>query len=121
LEVCVVFYGHPGVFVQPAHEAIRVARLEGFTARMLPGISAEDCLFADIEVDPGVYACQSFEATDFLVRKRKFDPRSPLVLWQIGSIGDLYYHSGKYISDISVGHVSHFEYESCKVRATPYH
>lgn len=102
LEVCVVFYGHPGVFVQPAHEAIRVARLEGFTARMLPGISAEDCLFADIGVDPGIYGCQSFEATDFVIRKRKFDPRSPLILWQIGSIGDLYYHSNNYISDISV-------------------
>jgi len=43
-KVCVVFYGHPGVFVQPSHEAIRIARLEGFSARMLPGISAEELL-----------------------------------------------------------------------------
>lgn len=102
LEVCVVFYGHPGVFVKPAHESIRAARHEGFTARMLPGISAEDCLFADIGVDPGTFGCQSFEATDFIVRKRKFDPKSPLILWQIGSIGDLYYHSDNYISDMSI-------------------
>ena len=53
LEVCVVFYGHPSVFVQPSHESVRIARLEGFSARMLPGISAEDCLFADIGLDPG--------------------------------------------------------------------
>ena len=26
LEVCAVFYGHPGVFVDPAHEAIKQAR-----------------------------------------------------------------------------------------------
>jgi uncharacterized protein YabN with tetrapyrrole methylase and pyrophosphatase domain len=91
-NVCAVFYGHPGVFVNPSHEAIRIARTMGFSARMLPGISAEDCLFADIGLDPGKHGCQSFEATDFLVRNRKFDPKSPLVLWQIGTIGDLYFH-----------------------------
>src|SRR6476660_8007636 len=48
LRVCVVFYGHPGVFVYSSHEAIRHAREAGFSARMLPGISAEDCLFADL-------------------------------------------------------------------------
>ena len=102
LEVCAVFYGHPGVFVQPAHEAIRIARLEGFSARMLPGVSAEDCLFADIGLDPGRHGCQSFEATDFLVRNRKFDPKSPLILWQIGTIGDLYYHKSGHDSDTAV-------------------
>jgi Tetrapyrrole (Corrin/Porphyrin) Methylases len=96
LNVCAVFYGHPGVFVQPSHEAIRIARLEGYSAHMLPGISAEDCLFADLGLDPGIHGCQSFEATDFLVRRRKFDPKSPLILWQIGTIGDLYYHKNSY-------------------------
>jgi len=40
LNVCAVFYGHPGVFADPAHNAIRLARREGFRALMLPGISA---------------------------------------------------------------------------------
>jgi uncharacterized protein YabN with tetrapyrrole methylase and pyrophosphatase domain len=102
LKVCVVFYGHPGVFVDPSHEAIRIGRTEGFSARMLPGISAEDCLFADIGLDPGKHGCQSFEATDFLVRKRKFDPKSPLILWQIGTIGDLYYHKNSHNSDTAI-------------------
>ena len=39
-HVVVAFYGHPGVFVGPSHEAIRLARAEGFAAQMLPGISA---------------------------------------------------------------------------------
>src|SRR5690242_4178786 len=39
-KVCVVFYGHPGVFARATHEAIRRARSEGFPARMLPGVSA---------------------------------------------------------------------------------
>jgi hypothetical protein len=88
LEVCGAFYGHPGVFVYPAHEAIRRARREGYTAQMLPGISAEDCLFADLGVDPGRSGCQSFEATDFLIYQRQIDTGSSLILWQISVIGD---------------------------------
>jgi uncharacterized protein YabN with tetrapyrrole methylase and pyrophosphatase domain len=86
-SVCVALYGHPGVFVDPSHRAIEQARLEGYPARMLPGVSSEDCLFADLGIDPAAGGCQSFEATDFLVRKRGFDPRSTLILWQIGAIG----------------------------------
>jgi hypothetical protein len=86
-RVCAAFYGHPGVFVTPAHEAIRRARAEGHRAEMLPGISAEDALVADLGFDPGTGGCQSFEATDFLVRRRRFDPTSHLLLWQVGAIG----------------------------------
>jgi len=89
LNVCAVFYGHPGVFAYPSHEAIKQARHEGFRAQMLPGISAEDCLFADLGIDPGRNGCQSFEATDFLIRRRKFDPTSALILWQIAMTGNL--------------------------------
>jgi uncharacterized protein YabN with tetrapyrrole methylase and pyrophosphatase domain len=88
LDVCVAFYGHPGVFVYASHEAIRRARLEGFTGRMLPATSSEDCMFADLGIDPATCGCQSFEATDFLIRRRKFDPCSHLILWQIGHIGN---------------------------------
>ena len=49
-RVCAAFYGHPGVFASPSHEAVRRARAEGFPATMLPAISAEDCLFADLGV-----------------------------------------------------------------------
>jgi len=90
LHVCVAFYGHPGVFVYPSHKAISEARRLGFQARMLPGVSAEDCLFADLGLDPGM-GCQSFEATSFLVRKVLFDPHYLLILWQIGVLGDLLY------------------------------
>jgi len=88
LDVCVAFYGHPGVYVTPSHEAIRQARREGFTARMLPGISAEDSLFADLGVDPGEWGWHSYEATDFLLYGRVADPSVPLVLWQLGAIGE---------------------------------
>jgi uncharacterized protein YabN with tetrapyrrole methylase and pyrophosphatase domain len=88
LDVCVAYYGHPGVFVTSAHAAIRRARRAGFPARMLPGISAEDCLYADLAVDPAVNGSQSFEATDFLAARRRFDPTSALILWQVGVLGE---------------------------------
>lgn len=87
-EVCAVFYGHPGVLVRASHDAIRQARREGFPARMLPGISAEACLFADLGLNPGDAGWQSFEATDFVGRRRRFDPATPLLLWQVGALGE---------------------------------
>jgi uncharacterized protein YabN with tetrapyrrole methylase and pyrophosphatase domain len=93
LEVCAAFYGHPGVFVRPSHEAIRRARREGYEARMLPGISAEDCLFADLGIDPARNGCRSFEATYFVAYRCKFDRSCPLILWQIGAVGDPTFHT----------------------------
>lgn len=86
-DVCAAFYGHPGVLVRPAHAVVAQLRAEGFAARMLPGISAEDCLFADLGVDPGQLGCQSYEATDFLVRGRAADPGAALILWQLSVVG----------------------------------
>ncbi len=86
-RVCAAFYGHPGIFSLPPHEAIKQARSEGFEAEMLPGISAEDCLFADLGVDPAEAGCQSYEATRFLDRRPAIEPRAALVLWQIGVVG----------------------------------
>jgi uncharacterized protein YabN with tetrapyrrole methylase and pyrophosphatase domain len=93
---CVACYGHPGVFATPTHEAIRRARAEGISARMLPGISAEDCLFADLGIDPGMHGCQSYDATDFLVNRRQIDPTSSVILWQIGGLGDLTFQPERY-------------------------
>ena len=89
------FYGHPGVFTYPTHESVRRARRAGYPARMLPAVSAEDCLFADLGIDPGD-GCQSYEATDFLMSGRVVDLRSHLVLWQVGALGDTTYQSNHY-------------------------
>jgi hypothetical protein len=87
-RVCVAFYGHPGVFVYPAHQAIERARQEGFEARMLPGISSIDCLFADLDLDPAWRGCQIQHATDFLVRRCTPDTSGVLILLQIGVLGE---------------------------------
>ena len=85
--MCVVFYGHPGVFDRTSYDAVARARAEGFPARILPGITAEDCLYVDLELDPGATGCQSYDATDFLVRRRRPDVTVPLILWQVGVVG----------------------------------
>jgi hypothetical protein len=87
-RVCGVFYGHPGVFALVPHKAIAGARAEGFKAVMEPGISAEDCLYADLGIDPGAYGCAHFEASQFMFYQRRIDPSAYLILWQVGIAGD---------------------------------
>lgn len=88
-NVCAIFYGHPGVFVTPSHNAIEIARREGYHAEMLPAVSAEDCLYADLGVDPSIPGLQIYEATDLLLRQRRLDPEMNLILFQVGCVGDL--------------------------------
>ncbi|MFD9813407.1 SAM-dependent methyltransferase [Streptomyces sp. NPDC059080] len=99
LTVCAVFYGHPGVFAYPPHEAIRVLRAEGVPAMMLPGVSALDCLFADLGVDPGTMGCQEVEATDLLLRRRTLLTDSHVVVWQVACVGDPGFRFGGFDND----------------------
>ena len=55
---------------------------------MLPGVSAEDCLFADLGIDPAVTGLQSYEATNFLYYHRQVDTSAALVLWQVSVVGE---------------------------------
>ncbi len=87
-KVCGAFYGHPGVFAWVPHRAIELARAAGFAAHMEPGVSAEDCLYADLGIDPGKYGCAHFEASQFMFYQRRIDPSAYLILWQVGVAGD---------------------------------
>lgn len=87
-DVCAVFYGHPGVFVDPSHDAIERVRAMGLRVRMLPGVSAADALYADLGLDPGTDGIAQYTAMDFLLRPRVIDPTTPLLLWQIGAVGE---------------------------------
>lgn len=96
LKVCVVFYGHPGMFVWPSYRAIQIAHKQGIKAYMLPAVSSLDCLFADVGFDPSRHGCQLLEATDMLVRSRRPDITSAVVIFQPGCVGDLGYKSFGY-------------------------
>jgi hypothetical protein len=87
-HVCAVLYGHPGVFAWPGHEAIARLRAAGLPARMLPAVSALDCLVADLGIDPATTGLQTYEASYFFVRGPVVDPHATLVLLQVGMLGE---------------------------------
>lgn len=88
MATCLAAYGHPGIYARATHESIRLARKEGYLARMLPAVSAEDCLLADLEIDPGEPGCHSYEASSFLRNRRRPDIFAYVLLWQVGVIGE---------------------------------
>jgi len=85
VPACVAYSGHPATFRRAAHELMAAASLRGFPARMLPAIWLEDCLCADLELDP-LEGWQAFEAANFLLHQRKWSPDRALVLWRLDHI-----------------------------------
>lgn len=94
LHVCAAFYGHPAIGMHTTHEAARRARARGTAVHMVPGISFEDCLIADLGIDPGPTGRMMYEATDFVLRPRVLDPAAALVLLQVGAVGETAYREG---------------------------
>lgn len=88
-NVCGAFYGHAGVFACVPHDSIKLAREEGYSAYMEPGISAEACLYSDLEIDPGSSGIQSYEASQFLFYDHQPNIASYLLLWQVALAGEL--------------------------------
>jgi precorrin-6B methylase 1 len=95
-RVCAVFYGHPGIAVTASHRAIKQARAEGYPARMLPGISALDCLISDLGIDPAYAGLQSYDATDLIRQRERINPYCPLVVWQVGATAETTFTPGSY-------------------------
>jgi hypothetical protein len=87
-QVCVAFYGHPAVGVEPTQMVMRRARVEGFSARILPGVSSEACLYADLGIDPMDHGIQAYEASRFVAREPRIDTGTGLILWQPGFVGE---------------------------------
>ena len=88
-DTCAVFYGHPGIFVNPSHAAVQKLEQLGYEAKMEAGVSADACLFADLGVDPAKNGCQSYEATEFLIYKRKLDNTAACIIWQVGVVAEV--------------------------------
>ncbi len=99
LNVVAVYYGHPGIFVLSTHRAVAIARREGYQAVMRPGISALDCLCADLGVDPSQPGMVTFEATDMILRQRRPDTALHVILWQVGLIAELGYRRKGYLNE----------------------
>jgi precorrin-6B methylase 1 len=83
-----LFHGHPGYFVKSGRRALAIAEMEGYETVLLPGISATDCLFSDLRIDPGVIGVQILKASHVLREDVTLAIGNHLVLVQIGSVGD---------------------------------
>ena len=84
--VAFAMHGHPIVGAYAPFLIRDMARLLGLEVLVLPGVSAMDCLFAELMVDPCVAGMQMYEATDLLLRRRPLQPDVPALIWQIGCV-----------------------------------
>jgi precorrin-6B methylase 1 len=83
-----VFHGHPGFFVKSGRRALAIAKMEGHETQLLPGISATDCLFADLRIDPGVIGVQILKASQVLRKNSHLSTDNHVLLIQVNSVGD---------------------------------
>src|SRR5271157_2935832 len=86
--VVAVFHGHPGILVLATRRAVAIARQEGFSARIVPGVSSVDCLLADLGIDPGVGGLHVLNADTFLRGAATLSTSGHVVFLQVGSVGD---------------------------------
>lgn len=86
-NLCVVFYGHPSVFAESALNAVKEIKAVNGHAIILPAVSAMDCLFSDLQIDPGDQGCYAIDATELLIYERSVDVHGHTILWQIANLG----------------------------------
>lgn len=96
-EPPVVFalYGHPLVFALPPILIREVAPLFDLRVKVLPAISAFDCLLSDLFVDPCGKGLQMFEATDLVLRQHPLNVNISTMIWQLGSLETALYTTRK--------------------------
>ncbi|PSP51025.1 hypothetical protein BRC60_03980 [Halobacteriales archaeon QH_1_68_42] len=81
--VAFALYGHPLVYVSPAKLILEEAPARDLTVDVRPGVSAMDCLYTDLNLDPARKGIQMYEATDLLLREYDLNNYVPLMIWQI--------------------------------------
>src|SRR3990167_5576738 len=85
--LCIVFYGHPTVFADSALQAVKQIKADGGDAVILPAISSMDCLFSDLEIDPGDQGSFSIDATELLIYEKPINTSTHVILWQCANLG----------------------------------
>ncbi|GMG82037.1 SAM-dependent methyltransferase [Paralimibaculum aggregatum] len=78
--------GHPFVGVLASGLILRGAAALGLEVAAQPGISAMDCILAELGLDPLLGGLQSYEATDMLLRRRPLQADVPALIWQVGVV-----------------------------------
>ncbi|MHC4064921.1 MAG: SAM-dependent methyltransferase [Planctomycetota bacterium] len=84
--VTFAMHGHPIVGAYAPFLIRDMATVLALEVAVLPGVSAMDCLFAELMVDPCVAGMQMYEATDLLLRRRPLQADVHALIWQIGCV-----------------------------------
>ncbi|KAK6510652.1 hypothetical protein TWF506_009754 [Arthrobotrys conoides] len=87
LRVVGAFFGHPGLFMSPNRRALAIAQAEGYMAKMLPGVSVDDCLLADLGIDPSFVGCLTCEARDFMIHDHLGLTSRHVIMYEVGYLG----------------------------------
>lgn len=92
-KATLALYGHPTVFAFPPYLIHRVAKLLNKKVKIISGVSAMDCLLADLVIDPATNGMLTYEATDLLMTRRMILPDVPLMIWQVGTVETSLYNT----------------------------
>ncbi|WP_437523406.1 SAM-dependent methyltransferase [Sorangium sp. So ce726] len=84
--VAFALYGHPLVYAYPPFLVRAGAAELGLRVKVVPGISAADCILTELNIDPATNGFQMYEATDVLLRRRPLQSDVPALIWQIGAV-----------------------------------
>ena len=80
LAVCLAFHGRSALSTEVSRQALEQSCVDGFAAAVVPGVSALDCLFADLGLGLLSSGCRIYGTEAFVERGRP-DLSSALVLY----------------------------------------
>ncbi|KTD17920.1 SAM-dependent methyltransferase [Legionella jordanis] len=88
-DLVLLIYGHPLVFSSVAMKLIEQCSNSEMQLSVLPGISALDCLLADLRIDPAGAGLQCYDATLFINKNVEYSSSAHLILWQIAIVNEI--------------------------------
>lgn len=101
-NICFALYGHPFFCAQPALHAINKLTKDNpdIEIQSFPAVSALDCLFNDLRVNPAERGLQMYEASHMIYEEIPLIPTVDLVILQAGFIDINTRYTGKEVSNI---------------------
>jgi hypothetical protein len=93
--VSLAVYGHPTLFVYPSTLIRRAAKYLGLRVHTAAAVSSFDTMLIDLDIDPGKYGLQMYDANAILVEHRKLDPEVPCLLLQVDAVESVFHITGK--------------------------
>ena len=84
-------YGHPTVYVYPSKLIRKAAHYLGLRVHTAAAVSSFDTMLIDLNIDPGLYGLQIYDANAVLAEHRKLDPEVPCLLLQVDAVESVFH------------------------------